>query len=487
MRPVASWSTLLRSTVLASVVALPIAACGTAENDPKAPGDETSSSPGADASSSGDLPSSSSSGDASTFPVDAGTLIVPFLCEARSQNDRYGYAPSEAAQAFVATLKTQLGVDWLSIRTVSGEDDAGVIDDHAVGAQCTTATDAAACAAAVQALPRPTAQLFAYVGGPSTIQYSDLVAIKGDVVTRIGTREELLAWLGPIDSPAKAWLVAVQQRYRPLCDAGGWFRAEEDSVVVLTERTIGDCPVQWASVLLRIHHDGTIEELQRLDHPAESGCAGRRPEGFALAGTPSRTELGAHFARMAQLEAASVTAFQNLAQELLVHNAPASLIRAAERAARDEIRHARATRVLARRFGALAANPPFVPPALPRSLEALAIENAREGCVREAYGALEATWQAQFAEEPEVRRVLARIAVDEARHAAWSWKLAEWLDTKLDTAAKGRVQHALDTALGELTGARAEPAVSLRRIGGLPSAERAADLATRLEVVLRAA
>jgi hypothetical protein len=61
-----------------------------------------------------------------------------------------------------------------------------------------------------------------------------------------------------------------------------------------------------------------------------------------------------------------------------------------------------------------------------RSLEQLAVENAVEGCVRETYGALLATWQARAAAEPRVRAMMAAVAVDETRHAQLAWDLDAW-------------------------------------------------------------
>jgi demethoxyubiquinone hydroxylase (CLK1/Coq7/Cat5 family) len=55
-----------------------------------------------------------------------------------------------------------------------------------------------------------------------------------------------------------------------------------------------------------------------------------------------------------------------------------------------------------------------------RSLEAIALDNVSEGCVRELYGALVATYQARVARDPEVRAVVTRIAREETQHAALS-------------------------------------------------------------------
>jgi hypothetical protein len=215
------------------------------------------------------------------------------------------------------------------------------------------------------------------------------------------------------------------------------------------------------------------------------GCAvGRRPAGFCPSLTLESQALGKYFAQLAELEAASVTAFRILRDELRAHGAPRRLVRAASRAARDEIRHARATRALARRSGGAAAP---VAPTKPvaRSLEAIALENAVEGCVRETFGALLATHQAEHAADPVVRAAMQRISADETRHAALSWQVARWLDTRLSPAARTRVTAARRHAARELVqGAAHEEAPAFATRIGLPDRPRAAALAAALSRAL---
>ena len=85
-----------------------------------------------------------------------------------------------------------------------------------------------------------------------------------------------------------------------------------------------------------------------------------------------------------------------------------------------------------------------------RSLEAMARENAVEGCVRETFGALLLRWQAAHAQDASVRRTFVRISADEARHAALSWAVARWLEPRLDAAGRARVSAARARALRAL-------------------------------------
>ncbi|HEY3667082.1 MAG TPA: hypothetical protein VGL19_13825, partial [Polyangiaceae bacterium] len=190
------------------------------------------------------------------------------------------------------------------------------------------------------------------------------------------------------------------------------------------------------------------------------------------------------FAEVARLEAASVPAFRILRDELRAHGAPKRLVRAAARAARDEVRHTRATSALARRYGA-EAHVAHVTPGTQRALEAIAIENAVEGCVRETYAALLANHQATHATDPVVRAAMGHIARDETRHAALSWQVARWLRERLPPAAKRSVEQAKQAAVRDLLGAlTAEREAPFAQVVGLPPPAVAIALATGMKQAL---
>ncbi len=222
-------------------------------------------------------------------------------------------------------------------------------------------------------------------------------------------------------------------------------------------------------------------------------CAiGRRPAGLAAPASrrPRTAALGEHdvlgryFAEAAHLEAASVGAFRALRRELLAHGAPRALVRAAERAVADEKRHARVTGTTARRFGARAPKP-RVRSRKVRPLEAIALENAVEGCVRETFGALTALHQAEAAGDPEVRAMMARIAEDETRHALLGWQVAAWVESRLDAPARTRVAAARRRAVRELRAEAAlEPPAELRGTAGLPGAARSRMMLDAMEQAL---
>lgn len=138
--------------------------------------------------------------------------------------------------------------------------------------------------------------------------------------------------------------------------------------------------------------------------------------------------VAADWLRIAQMEHASVAAFHKLGLDLMAHGAPLELLDAVAEAARDEVRHARETFALASRYAGrlLAPGPMPVPTYTPASLAQLAADAAREGCVGETLGALIAAEAARVAVDPEVRAVMERVAADEARHAALSWRIVAW-------------------------------------------------------------
>ncbi len=211
---------------------------------------------------------------------------------------------------------------------------------------------------------------------------------------------------------------------------------------------------------------------------------GRRPAGLARARAKGRSPLGAFFGNAAHLEAASVHAFTSLARELEAFRAPAELARAAEGSARDEERHFRLAEQLARRHGGA---PPAVrvAPRRSRSLAAMAIENAVEGCVRETFGALTASWQAAHARDPRIARTMARVARDETRHAALAWAIARWVEPRLDARTRARLDAARRRAVRTLRRqARAAVPTVLVRKAGVPSASDAGRMLDALEATL---
>lgn len=238
--------------------------------------------------------------------------------------------------------------------------------------------------------------------------------------------------------------------------------AETLALIDACRRSQTQCLPLCQSLIVK-HPSGRPEGIQHCElHETREGYVqvhvglhqhcpgGRRPEGvaFACAAGPA---VAAALAGLAQLEAASVPAFDRLAAELAAHDAPAALAAASRSAVHEERRHAALVAALARRAGM---NPgvPTVPTPADRTLEALAIDNAVEGCVRETWGALVATRQAITASDPLLRHAFAVIARDEASHAALSMALDAWVGDRLPAPAQRRVRDARRAAWRELAG-----------------------------------
>ncbi|MDC0670585.1 hypothetical protein [Nannocystis radixulma] len=120
-----------------------------------------------------------------------------------------------------------------------------------------------------------------------------------------------------------------------------------------------------------------------------------------------------------------------------------------------------------------------------RTLLAIAVENAVEGCVRETWAALVAAHQARWAAHPAVRSVYRTIAADEARHAELAWAIDSWLSGQLDADGRARVVQARRTAADALAAhlATATDAPELAALG-LPAARVAAELFAGLDSAL---
>ncbi len=212
---------------------------------------------------------------------------------------------------------------------------------------------------------------------------------------------------------------------------------------------------------------------------------GRRPAGFVLGPAVTSSPVGEWLSAVAALERASVDAFQILRRELRHHGAPVTLIAESYGAEADEVRHARVMAALAEREGGRVEEVKVARGPI-RSLEAIATENAIEGCVRETYGALVAGWQAKHASRGDIRRIMQRIAFDETEHATLAHRVHEWLMTQLDPAACNRVQTALDKEMDQLISQshrESDPRVVDEL--GVPDARVATHLARRLREQLR--
>ncbi|MEM9692868.1 MAG: ferritin-like domain-containing protein [Myxococcota bacterium] len=200
-------------------------------------------------------------------------------------------------------------------------------------------------------------------------------------------------------------------------------------------------------------------------------CVGRRHASvLAERKGYGQDEVAAWLGSATRDEAASVAAFELLAEELAAHGAPLELVEAARDAADDELRHAVLMGGLARESGALATTPMTVQ-RRERSLFALAYENVVEGCVGETFAALLNHHQALRAPLPAWREVFGEIAADELRHAELSWRIHVWAWPRLDRFERAELHRAMERTVDRMEHPAALTPDTRRRLG-LPTPER---------------
>ncbi|HEU4534319.1 MAG TPA: ferritin-like domain-containing protein, partial [Polyangiaceae bacterium] len=207
----------------------------------------------------------------------------------------------------------------------------------------------------------------------------------------------------------------------------------------------GGCPIPgrpfWVEGAMR------VAPLSARDDWA-SAVAGAGPAGLSPA---QRATLGAHWARLGQMEHASVAAFARFALQLLALGAPPALVGGAIAAQSDELEHARQCFGLASWLGGTPVGPGPLP--IEGALEAVTLVAAvrlavREGCVGETVAALEASEAYERAVEGPVRAVLGRVRVDEGRHAELAWRFVGWaLETGSTLVREAAAEAFLDALL----------------------------------------
>jgi rubrerythrin len=271
-----------------------------------------------------------------------------------------------------------------------------------------------------------------------------LVFTRGDEVGTVTTLPDLKSFLAPVDNARDAVFVIKNElsEHNVICDelnatkSGDGFNILTSSGFACGEGSHRDEHVVHVSSTGEV----TIEETVIVEE-GDPGCAiGRRPEGLVATGSLRQTRnAGTFFADAARLEAASVFAFERLEDELRTYRAPRTLVRDARRARNDEVRHARMTRRLAKKNGGRPLAARVRHPA-PRSWIEFVKENAVEGCIRECFGALVATYQAEQATNTQIRAAMKVIAQDETRHASLAWRIAKWAEARLSAEEQTEVR-----------------------------------------------
>jgi hypothetical protein len=142
-----------------------------------------------------------------------------------------------------------------------------------------------------------------------------------------------------------------------------------------------------------------------------------------------RQRIADEWLRDASSEHASIASFVRARAELAAIGAPEALLNACDRAAADEVEHARLCFGLAAQLSGRSLAPDDLELPTPRGGSAIdvALDTFVEGCVGETIAAACARRSASLAADPVVRAVLERIADDETEHAALAWRTIAWV------------------------------------------------------------
>lgn len=186
---------------------------------------------------------------------------------------------------------------------------------------------------------------------------------------------------------------------------------------------------------------------RRRRHHTPRARWSRTPGGTTV--DASSLAIARAWARSAELEHASVAAFDHLAAHLAAHGAPADLVDRCRTAADDERDHARLCFALATRHAGTAVRPgplPTVATGAVPTLVHLTRESILDGILNEGYATTLAMAQLERATDPEARAALAVIARDEATHAELAWSVLAWCIERGGEAARveaGRIAATL--------------------------------------------
>lgn len=143
-----------------------------------------------------------------------------------------------------------------------------------------------------------------------------------------------------------------------------------------------------------------------------------------------RAERADFWRSVAQVEHASIASFARATMQLMALGAPADLLAQTQRAAADEVEHARLAFGLASAYAGETVGPSALPVADLRIVTDPGVAAAalvHEACFGETIGAADAWTHAADEVDPVVASIWHRIAVDETRHAQLGWASLAWL------------------------------------------------------------
>lgn len=167
----------------------------------------------------------------------------------------------------------------------------------------------------------------------------------------------------------------------------------------------------------------------------------------------TRMSLAEHWMQEAAFEHASIASFAQLTLDLMAFGAPPDLLADAQRAALDEIEHAKITFALATAYGGTGLGPAALSarPGMCHTLADLTRTTFIDACVGESVAAAQLADRAREAEEdPALARLLTTMAADEERHAELAWRIVAWTLRSGDPSVVEALAAGRDEVIDEL-------------------------------------
>ena len=148
-----------------------------------------------------------------------------------------------------------------------------------------------------------------------------------------------------------------------------------------------------------------------------------------LTNTSSNQAIAMEFSDQGEGEHASVASFARHTLQLLSMGAPGSLLTGSQKAALDEIKHAKMCYSIAETFLGDTIQPSTLDvdgSVRAQSKEEVIQSVINEGCIGETISAVRAQVGSQYAKQPILKGILETIAADETNHAQLAWNTVEW-------------------------------------------------------------
>ena len=213
------------------------------------------------------------------------------------------------------------------------------------------------------------------------------------------------------------------------------------------------------------------------------------PEALADLDPAQRRVLAAYWRDVGLAEHASVASFARFSIDLMTMGATPTLLSQAQRAAADEVEHARLAFGLASAYAGTPVGPGLFDPGPSMSRDEVAIVTSAivEGCIEETLSAALASIAAVQTEDRVVAAVLRKIARDEERHAALAWSFVRWVaDARPDL--HGVIDAAFEAGIARATQPDATTrSAGLQAHGVLDPATRRATIRATIREVVRTA